>query len=235
MISIITLINILASPRESFVEMKDQPRWAFPFFFMSIVAIGVAFLTAPFSREIIRVTLSAVLDEENVEQSLSMMEKSQYFGLVLVPGFLLLKWMAIATVLYLLSGIFGTQEQKFKECFVVVVYSEIILILMSIVTVLLLHLKGFDSLHHPTDLQPVIGLDVFMADKASNLPLFTILNSVNPFSIWYLAVLSLGFSIMTNFSKARSTVLVTTVWLLGVGLQVALLFLSANLYRLQPG
>ena len=235
MISIITLINILASPRESFVEMKVQPRWAVSFFFMSTIAIGVAFLTAPFSRELLRVTLSAVLDEENLEQSLSVMEKSQYLGAFLVPGVLLLKWTAIATILYLLSIIFGNQEQKFKECFIVVVYSEIILILMSIITVLLLHLKGFDSIHQLTDLQPVIGLDVLMADKASNLPLFTFLNSVNPFNIWYLAVLSVGFSIMTNFSKAKSTVLVTTVWLLGVGLQVASVVLSANLYRLQPG
>jgi hypothetical protein len=235
MISIVTLINILASPRESFVEIKVQPRWGFPFFFMSILAIGVAFLTAPFSRELLRVSLSAVLDEENLEQSLSMMEKSQYLVAFFVPGVLLLKWTAIATVLYLLSSIFGTQEQKFKECFVVVVYSEIILILMGVFSVLLLHLKGFDSLHHLTDLQPIIGLDVLMSDKASDLPLFTFLNSVNLFNIWYVAVLSIGFSIMTDFSKVKSALLVTTVWLLGVGLQVAFVVLSANLYRLQPG
>ena len=141
---------------------------------------------------------------------------------------MLFRWLILAAVLYFTSILIGAEQAKFKTFYAVTVYSELILVLMGIVNILLLHIKGIDNLQHITDLQAIIGLDYFLSDKTTNIPLFTFLNSINIFSIWYIATLTLGVSIGTNFSRLKSALLVSTVWLLGLGFQVALVEISSR-------
>ena len=107
--------------------------------------------------------------------------------------------------------------------------------LMAVVNLLLLHVKGAGSIHHITDLQAIIGLDFLMEDKTSDLATFTVLNAVHIFNIWYIVVLSIGLRVMSGLGNIKSAILVTSVWLLGVGFQVAMAVLSANMQRLQSG
>ena len=117
--------------------------------------------------------------------------------------------------------IFDGVQTGFKYIYAGVVHAEVILSLAGIVNILL-YVRGIDNIQDPTDLVAVVGMDYFISDRSSNMPLFTFLSSINIFSIWYLVTLSIGISILTGFGKLKSGIVVTSVWLLSVGYQVAL-------------
>jgi hypothetical protein len=145
---------------------------------------------------------------------------------------ILLRWSVLGALLYFSAIILGATELRFKQVYAALVFSEMILVLMGVINILLLYIKGIESIQNITDLQAIVGLDYFLSDKAADPPLFTFLNSVNIFNIWYVATLSIGLSVITGFSKLKSAVLVSAVWLLGVGFQVALAAISSNAPRI---
>lgn len=222
------ILNVFATPTEVFLKVEQNPRWLGAFGFIAVVSIIVAVFTAPFAREITLLALSQKLQPDQATQAVAMSQRFQYIGMAVTPLLLLLRWLVIAAVFYFLAILLGTEALKFKTVYAVVVYSEMILLLMGVINILVLYLKGIGSVHHITDLQAILGLDILLTDRSANLPLFTLLNSINVFSIWYLGTLTIGISVITNFSKLKSAVLVTSGWLLGVGFQVAFAAISMS-------
>ena len=45
-------------------------------------------------------------------------------------------------------------------------------------------------------------------------PLFALLSSLDLFSIWYLVLLIIGFAYVARVSKARSAVIIVSLWIL---------------------
>jgi hypothetical protein len=172
------------------------------------------------------------MDEESAQRILSSMKGVQYYSLLFTTLPLLLKWILVSIFLYFGGILLDAHQINFKTVFTVVVYSECIIILMGIINLLLLYVKGADSINNVTDLHVIIGLDYLLADKPHNIPLFTFLNSFNVFSVWYMATLTIGISIVTSFSKLKSAILVTFIWLLGVGVHVILAMLSTNMQHI---
>lgn len=227
-VAIANIFNVFATPTEVFQDVREKPTWLIPFLFIAVVALGVAFFTVPIIKRVTYLTLSSTMQQQQLQQALAISERAAYFGIVLAPLLLLFRWLFLATVLYFVSILLGAEQTKFKVFYAVPVYSELILALMEVVNILLLYIKGVENLQHSTDLQAIVGLDYFLPDKVSNLPLFTFLNSVNVFSIWYVATLAVGVSVITNFTKLKSAVIVTTVWLFGVAFQVVLAMISSQ-------
>jgi hypothetical protein len=129
------------------------------------------------------------------------------------------KWLLAAAFLYAFSVILDVHDLQFRRIFATVVHAEIVLVLMSGVNVLLLYLKGPAAVKSPIDLQVVAGLDIFLSNAPANVPLFVLLNGINPFSVWYIVILSTGMSVMTGLSKFKSGMMVTILWLIGLGCQ----------------
>ncbi len=225
------LVTIFAAPTEVFEELKQKPRWAVAFLTISFFTIVIALLSLPLSRQIMlqAVSRGGAVEGAQLEQA----QRFQYVGSILIPLTLLFKWLVSAALLYFMTILAGSGQIRFKEVYAAVVFAEMILLLMAVVNLLLLVAKGADSIRHITDLQGIIGMDFLMPDRTSNLPLFTLLNNINIFNIWYIAVLSIGISVMSGFSRVKSALLVTTMWLLGVGLQVAIAALTAAMQRPQ--
>lgn len=223
------LINIFATPTEVFLNLKEQPRWFVAFVFISAVSIGVARFLAPASEQIVINMFSEKIDEIQIQRSLATAKRLQYIAYAFTPVVLLLRWIIVASILYYLCLLLGVADPpRFRTVFAVVVYSEMILLLMAITNTLLLYARGIDSMRHLIDLQAIAGLDILLKDKSASIPLFVLLNSFNFFSVWYIVTLTLGISVVTSFSKLKSAILVSGVWLLGVGYQVALAAISIN-------
>jgi len=183
----------------------------------------------PFLNQITYKTLSSRLSEQQLQQALAFSRGFEYIGLIFVPIFLLIRWTFVATLLYFLCVLLEAPlALKYRAVFSAVAYSEMILLFMSIANVLILYAKGIGSVHHITDLQAIVGVDFFIKNKMSDLPLFILLNSINIFTIWYLATLTIGISIITGRRKLKSVLVVTGVWLLGIALQMAMSAISSS-------
>ncbi len=223
------LFNIFATPTDVFIGLKERPRWLLAFVCVSLVTIVVAWSMFPFSNQIAYATLSTRLDEQQVQQALSFSRRFEYVGLIFAPIILLVKWGFIAAVLYFLCILLDAPAGfKYRTVFSLLVYSEMILVFMNIVNVLVLYIKGISSIRHVTDLQAIIGMDFLLKNRISNLPLYTFLNSINVFTVWYLATLTIGISVVTGYRKLKSSMIVVGVWLLGVAFQVVMSAISSS-------
>lgn len=223
------IVNIFAVPTEVFHNTKASPKWFTAFCYITIISIILGYFLLPFTQRIAIETLSAKLDTEQVQKAISISEQFKYIGLLFVPVMLLLKWLILAMFLYFSAILLNAQEINFKTVYAIIVYSECIILLMGIINLLLLYVRGINSINNMTDLQVILGLDYFIADKPHNIPLFTLLSNFNIFSVWYLATLTIGVSVVTNFSKLKSAILVSSIWLLGIGVQVAVAMFSTSM------
>ncbi len=217
------LVNVFATPTDVFLDLKERPRWLIAFITVSTLSLLLAWFMLPFSNQIAYHMLLSKLSAQEAVRALALSERFEYVGLLFVPIVLLIKWGFLAALLYFTCILLDAPpEFKYRTVFSIVAYSEMILLFMSVVNVLVLYLKGIGAVQHITDLQAIVGLDFFMKNKRSDLPLFILLNSINIFTIWYLATLTIGVSVITGYRKLKSAFVVTGVWLLGIAFQMVM-------------
>ena len=214
---------------EAYLELRRQPRWFLAFALIAAASAACMALSMPFTRQVALALLSGMLSTDELGNAVSLSERIQDLAVFISPMGLLGKWLLAATFLYLLSVILDATEQQFGRIFATVVHAEIILVVMAYVNVFLLYLKGPEAMHGPTDLQAIPGLDVLLSDSSANIPLFTLLNGINPFSLWYVAVLSTGMSVMTGLRRLTSGIMVAALWLAGLGCQYGIAAIGNSL------
>lgn len=228
-LALTNLANVLATPTEVFTRLKKQPRWFLAFVIISSVSIVAAWLLLPLSETVLVSMIGDKLDAEQARWIVSATHRLEYLSLILRPLILLIRWLIIASVVHFLSILLSTAwHVRFTSVYAVVVHSEVILLLMVVVNLVILYASGPDSMKSAMDLQAIVGLEFFLTDSSKNPALFTVLNSINLFSVWYVATLAIGTSVLTGFSKLKSSIISSTVWLLGVGVQVAFTAISAQ-------
>jgi hypothetical protein len=224
-----TMLNILLSPSEAFLGLKERPGWIAAFATIAIASAMCILLSMPFAKQAAVASLSGTMSAEELDSAVSFSKQVQYLMTLVVPLGLLGKWLLITVFLYACIVILDGNDPHFHQVFATVVYAEGILVLMAWVNLLLLYLKGPQSIHDPTDLQAIAGLDIFLSDPSTHVSLFAFLNGVNPFSVWYIVTLSTGISVMTGVGKIKSGTMVTILWLAGLGFQSGVAAAGASL------
>jgi len=226
------IINIFATPTEVFKNIKKSPKWLVVFGVICVVSLICGYIMIPFTQKIMEKIFTAKMSDENMQETLSTIARYRMFFLLLVPIPLLIKWFFIGLLLYLGAILFDAQENNFRTVYAVVVHTELILLLMEVINLLILHIKGVEAINNITDLKTIIGLEYFLSDKSQNIPLAALLNQFNVFSVWYVATLSIGMSVVCQLKKWKSAILVFCVWLIGVGFQYAFTLLSENMLHM---
>ncbi len=231
-IALSNIVNIFAIPNDVFQNIKTSPKWLIAFLFMFIVSATCGYFMEPFTQKVMEHTLSAKMSDEQVRQTLDVASRFHFLLLLFSAVPLFAKWLFISLFLYLGAILLNAEKTNFRNIYSAVVHSELILLLMLMLNVLILHVKGVESVNNITDLNAIIGLEYFLGDKIHNIPLYTFLNNFNVFSIWYLVILIIGISVICQIEKWKSAILVSSVLLLGVGVQVAFVSLSENMQHM---
>lgn len=219
-IALFNLCRVAVCPSAAFLDLRERPRWVAAFLLFSLVTILTSLHTIPYAQHIAATTLAGKLDEDRIAQALELSQRMQVLGVLFAPVVLLGKWLLVGGMLFFVCVLLDGTEVKFGPLFAAVVNAESVLILMGIVNVALLSMKDPSAVTHPLELRATMGLDFLLADRAAHLPLTTLLAGINPFSLWHVAILSVGVSVSTGFSRVKSGSVVAFVWLLGVELQV---------------
>jgi hypothetical protein len=117
-------------------------------------------------------------------------------------------------LLWVLVSLFGS-EGKFGMLLSVTVYASIpSVILLGIVGAIVLHMKGTGDITSQQDLQPALGLDLFVPGAKGFMG--AVLKSINPFSIWGLVLTAIGVSTTHRLSKGTGYAIATIVFVIGV-------------------
>lgn len=222
------IVSIYIAPTKIFMELNNQPRWFIVFIIISLITILIDYSSLPFKQQIMFSSLSTQLGEVRAREILSTANRFVIIGFIIAPISLLIKWVVIASILYYSAILYDSQNINVKKVFSVVAHTELIFMLMDILNIIILKIKGIDAIKSLTDIKTIVGLEYLFQNEASNTFLFTTLKNINAFTIWYVMVLIIGLSIISQLRTWKSTLIVLSVWFMGIGFQLAIKLLSQN-------
>lgn len=227
------IIGVLFSPDATFASIARRPDWVVPLVLLLLVAMAAGVIMAP-HIDFGAAARESMEQQKNVspEQIDKAVRISASIGKVftyLAPVLSLIGLLVIAGVVLLAFRIFGG-EGDFKQAFSVTCYASIPTIFKSVVTLIIIVAKG--GIIPAQALATIVRSNLgFLVDYKANPIAFALLSSFDIFSIWFLALLIIGFSYVARVSKVKAAVTIISLWVLVLLLKLigpALQSLRAN-------
>ncbi|MEA2344622.1 MAG: hypothetical protein QOF63_2791 [Thermoanaerobaculia bacterium] len=227
------IIGVLFSPDATFASIARRPDWVVPLVLILLVSLAAGFIMAPHvdfgaaARESMEQNKN--VKPEDVEKAVRISASIGKVFSYISPVLSLIGLLVIAGVVLLAFRIFGG-EGDFKQAFSVTCYASMPTIIKSVVTLVIIVAKGgiIPAQALATLVRSNLG---FLVDYKTNPVAFALLSSFDIFSVWFLALLIIGFSYVARVSKVKAAVTIISLWILVLLLKLigpALQSLRAN-------
>ncbi len=213
--AILDLGRVLWEPGEVFSGMKEKPRILLPLLSIMVILMVVTFVQRPF---IVRVLEIAMADLPEGAASIAP-ELQATIQAIVGPLFIGL-WLAIAAlVLWILVSVLGG-EGKYKSLYSIAVYSFPPQLIYGIIALVILNMRGVESVSTQLDLQPSLGLDLVFGNVEGFIAAF--LRGINPFTIWGVVLTAIGIEKVLGTEKGTAYTASIAAALLGLAIGAAL-------------
>lgn len=226
------IVGVLTAPLRTFAEIARRPDILVPLILIVVIGYGATFAIMP------RMDFDAMMDaqfeqakKQNPNMSEEDFERMSKFGTAFAKGIgfvqplLMIVWyVIIAGVLLLAFRMFGG-EGTFKQAFSVTLYAWIPYVILAIITTIIVVVKGsFDPITAAT---LVKSNPAFLVDMKEQMVLYSLLSQLDIFTFWVLALLIIGFSSVSKFSKAKAAAVVIPIWLVLVVIRLGFAAMGA--------
>ena len=129
-------------------------------------------------------------------------------GMIVAPMVLIISWLVGALILTLFIKIFkGTGS--IKTYFSITGYANVILVLSTVVTIVIALVTG----QYSRDAVSVTSLASFLDPEKVSVFLYTLASGIELFTIWMYAIIGIGVSCASGFSKQKSLAIVFTIYI----------------------
>jgi hypothetical protein len=208
--AILDLLRVIYEPGAVFERLREKPKILAPLATLMLVTALIQVLMLPYIRAAIGPMLAAVAQQN--PQAAATANTFILLGIVIAPIILALFTLIWSGLLWMMVAVVGG-EAKFATLFSVATYTGIAFVASLLVVLAIIMVKGKDNLT-PQDLQPAIGLDLFITSGGRVAT--AVLKQINPFSIWGLFLMALGIQVTHKQTKgnAWTAVLVSFVVIL---------------------
>ena len=224
--------GVFSSPREAFTEIGLAPRMVIPIIVLFLISVfGGLYMAQKIDT---RAVLQAAADqavrqgritEEQANQQMAITTAAVGPFMAVVSGIsVLIICLVIAGYGKLFSMVAGA-ENSYKNLFTVSLYAMLVVTVVStVLMVIILQVKGRGYIG-AADLSSIVssslGSWIESAAGADALPKFImgLAKAVDIFSIWTIALLSIGFSAVSKKLKTASA----AMWLVGAYLIIAVI------------
>lgn len=223
--SIGRLVAVLVSPLKTFRSLAERPTWGVALLVLVALTALVALLAAQ------RVDFEATVREAVAERGQEMTETeiesavgtAERFGVVAAVASSIvvqpLLYLCAAAAFWVGWRLLGA-ELDFKSTFAVFVHAMMpwaVAALVSIPVLLTRESIGPEELERGSFLVADLGV---LAGEDAPAALSTLLASVSLFSVWSIALLTLGYSAVTRRSRASAAGLAVALWVLWLAARV---------------
>lgn len=221
--------NMFFSPGETFEDINRKPTWLIPLLMALVfsLAVGALFrakvLTPEAFEQMTRQRMEEIMEKRGAQMSEEMMEQALKSSRityrlwhVFTVGSTLLMLIVIAGV-YFLVLLLLQAEAPFKKVFSVVTWSWMVYAVASgVIAAITLLLKSPETID-PTNLESIVAtnLAAFLSRRETSPAVYSLASSLDIFSIWFLILLSIGFSkISKKVSVKKAAIAVFALWIL---------------------
>jgi len=198
------VFNVLHDPVAVFNRIKERPRILAPWMVLSVAFVVITILTQPYQQAAMD-AFKATLTPEQAAKMGGGGAGGGVVGLVLTPVGVLAVLAIGAGVLWLAVTMTGAPA-RYKTLLSVLAYSCVTYILFAVVGIVVLTIRGKQAIAGFADLRAPLGLDLLVPN--AGLYLGTVLNGINPFSVWGVWLAGTGISI--THGTSRNTAIAVT-------------------------
>jgi hypothetical protein len=211
--------GVLFSPGETFSDIARKPDILIPLLLIIVVGFVSVILVAPhLDFDAMLSQQREMMKEKNPNMSEQDMERVERFqkgamkaGPWFGPIIIVVMTVITAGVLLLAFRLFGG-EGSFMQAWSTVLYAWIPRVIQSIIVSIIVLARGKVN---PMEMDTVVKSNLgFLVDIKEHPGLFSLLASIDLFTIWYIVLLIIGFAIVAKVSRAKSATIVLSIWLL---------------------
>lgn len=215
------LIGIIDKPRETFQNLMINLGWSWviPFILTILVTIATVWVMAPYTSEMtIKSTqqqlIQSGMSPDEIEKAMSQTNQLmsptffRIIGSVVGPITVLIGWLIGGAILYFM-GLIAGGEFNFKAVFTVFAWSNLPLMLRTLVQTILTGITGKFPLY--TGLAALVITGNTLEDTTN--PLVALLSFADIFWIWHIILLVIGLSVAGKVSRG-SAFFITAVYIL---------------------
>jgi len=220
------ILNIFFEPRKVFESLKTKPTWLVSFIIIVLISVVSMYLTYPFimSDTIAKIRANEKIPDEQKETIVAQLQETtspQLRGVVFSVIFILLILLIISGLLFFTFNVMLGGDSSFKRVLSVFSYSALVNIPAAIVKIPLIFTKK------TVEIQTSLAL--FLSPDSKETFIYRFLSFFDIFYIWMIILVSLGLSVMYNFTIKKST---STVFILWICLALVVSVLSGLLRRI---
>jgi hypothetical protein len=226
------IAGVLFVPAETFEDIVRKPDILAPMLVLILIGYAVTFAIMPIMDwdSIISAQTEQMrkqnpnLTEADVDRMSGFTRSiGKVMGYV-TPALGVIVWAVVAGALFLAFRMFGG-EGTFKQALSITLYSWVPLTIFSILMAIVAFSRhSFD----PTMAATLVKSNpAFLVDMKEQPVLFSLLSQFDLFTIATVALMTIGFAVMSRFSKMKSAVIVVSVWLMLVVVKVGFAALGA--------
>lgn len=193
------LIDVFANPAALFERLRDRPDWLIPLLVGTGVMLVVQYFLHPYSS---RAALGMITDSMPPQVAQGIREgatKPPDWKIIFQPISYVVLCLIGSGILTGLAAMF-TAKGKFKPIFAAFVYAKLVLIPAMFLMLLIVSLRGVESVNGMMDIMWTLGPAMFVTD---NKFLFNVLTQINLFEAWYVFLLVLAIQKITGAHAAQ--------------------------------
>ena len=227
------MAGALFAPAETFADIARRPDILIPlllFIAIGYVAVFLSYRHIDFDAVLVQQHEAMKKQNPNISDAdfervagftKAFMKVTQFVAPVIGAAW----WAILALILFAAFRIMGG-DLGYKQALSATLYAWMPLILFSIVSTIVIVMRG--ELIDPTTMPTIVKSNpAFLIDQKQQPVLFSLLASLDLFTIWTIVLLVFGFSAASKFSRAKSAAIIVSLWIVMLVIKIGFAALGA--------
>lgn len=210
--AVLDLINVLHEPSAVFGRIRERPRVLAPFIVLAVLLVAVTWFMQPMYEQAMRGMIAQMPPEAAARMDPSGQTMKTLVSTPITHFVILLVG---AGLLWILTSLTGS-DARYKVLLSVLTYAYVTFVLVSVVSALVVFLRGAETVTSLRDLRPAIGLDLLAPGVTGFLG--GLLNAINPFSIWGVWLTGVGIAVTHRIGRGTGVVIAAVAFLIGASI-----------------
>ena len=194
--AVLDLVRVLFEPAAVFERVREKPRFLAPFAALALLIVVINIVQLPYTKAAMSAQFSQMpnMTPEMTQRAMSFASVGVAFAPVVFALILVLN----AGVLWVLVSLVGG-DAKFRTLLSVATYASISFVVLAAIGLVVLGVRGAETIAAMEDLQPALGLDL-LAPGAKGFTL-ALLRGINPFSLYGVFLTATGIAVTHKTGK----------------------------------
>lgn len=225
------VIGVLVSPVKTFQSIAGRPTWVAPLLLLLIVATAGSVLTSQrMDKEDMRRSIKERMEKsqggqaspEQIERGVAMGEKIGDVTRWLVPLFIVLVDLLVASLLFAAFRFFAASSISYKTSFAVAMHAYMPALVAALLALPLILSRQTITMKEAQEGSILASNLGAFAPESMNPAVRALLSSVDFFSLWTVCLMIVGYRIAAKVSTTAAAAVVLSLWALYIALKVGM-------------